>query len=353
MKNKINVLSLFDGMSCGQIALNRLNIEVKNYFASEIDKHAIKVTQNNFPNTIQIGDVTNWKKWDIKWNEVDLILAGSPCQGFSFAGKQLAFNDSRSALFFTFIDILNHCKKYNPNVKYLLENVRMKKEHENVITDFLKTYPVLIDSAIITAQQRKRLYWSNIKTQKMLDGYNKTCVNDLKDKGLKIIDILENKQEGQNAVEISKQKRYGQHILESAFTGKSNSLTTFSHNSMVGVFPINKSFYLNDNQVKKASKYKEAKTFKTGNSRGGMPFPNNLNWKSLCLTTSNGSSRVVNFIDDGFGVRRLTPKEWERLQTVPEGYTDCVSNSQRYRMLGNGWTIDVICHIFNDLKTEL
>ena len=166
---------------------------------------------------------------------------------------------------------------------------------------------------------------------------------------MKLIDILENSK-NKFAVEVSKQKRNGTHILESAFTGKSNSLTTFTHNSMVGIFPIDDSFYLNDDQVKKSKKYKQAKTFKTGNSRGSMPFPNNLNWKSLCLTTTNGGSRVVNFVDDGFGVRRLIPIEWERLQTVPENYTDCVSNSQRYRMLGNGWTIDVIAHIFKNLK---
>jgi len=346
----INVLSLFDGMSCGQIALEKVGIKVNKYIASEIDKYAIKVTQHNYPNTIQLGDVTKWEKWDINWCDIDLILAGSPCQGFSFAGKQLAFNDPRSVLFFKFIDILEHCRKHNTNVKFLLENVRMKKDSEKVITNTLKTYPVLIDSALITAQQRKRLYWSNIHYQSNFDGFISTYIEPLPNLGLKLIDILENKSKKQNAVEVSKQKRHGKHILESAFTGKSNSLTTFSHNSMVGVFPIDDSFYLNDNQVLKASKYKEAKTFKTGNSRGAMPFPNNLNWKSLCLTTSNGSSRVVNFVDDGFGVRRLTPTEWEKLQTVPIGYTNVVSNSQRYKMLGNGWTVDVISHIFKQLK---
>lgn len=345
----MNVLSLFDGMSCGQIALERSGIKVDNYFASEIDKHAIKVSLKNYPKTIQIGDVS--KVDTKKLPKIDLIIAGSPCQGFSFAGKQLAFNDPRSVLFFEFIRILKECRAINPNIKFLLENVRMKKEYEKVITDFIGVQPQLICSSIFTAQQRKRLYWSNIKTIQRLDCLEYTNFNLPQDKGLKLIDILENCN-NEFAVEISKQKRNGKHILESAFTGKSNSLTTFAHNSMVGIFPIDDGFYLNDNQVKKSKKYKQAKTFKTGNSRGSMPFPNNLNWKSLCLTTTNGGSRVVNFVDDGFGVRRLIPIEWERLQTVPENYTDCVSNSQRYKMLGNGWTIDVISHIFNSLKTN-
>jgi len=343
----MNVLSLFDGMSCGQIALERAGIKVDNYYASEIDKFAIQVTQKNYPNTKHIGDVTKVK--GIDFPKIDLIIAGSPCQGFSFAGKQLAFEDPRSVLFFEFIRILKECRKLNPNIKFLLENVRMKKEYEKVITDFVGVQPQMICSSIFTAQQRKRLYWSNISTIKRLDNldYTNFCLPN--DKGLKLIDILENSK-NKFAVEVSKQKRNGTHILESAFTGKSNSLTTFAHNSMVGIFPIDDSFYLNDDQVKKSKKYKQAKTFKTGNSRGSMPFPNNLNWKSLCLTTTNGGSRVVNFVDDGFGVRRLIPIEWERLQTVPENYTDCVSNSQRYRMLGNGWTVDVIAHIFKNIK---
>ena len=131
----MNVLSLFDGMSCGQIALNRIGITPENYYASEIDKHAITVTQANYPNTIQLGDVTKWREWDIDWSSIDLLIGGSPCQGFSFAGKQLAFDDPRSALFFVYVDILNHIRSLNPGVKFLLENVKMKKEHLAVITE--------------------------------------------------------------------------------------------------------------------------------------------------------------------------------------------------------------------------
>ena len=165
----INVLSLFDGMSCGQIALERTGIKVKNYFASEIDKYAIKVTQKNYPNTIQLGSVTdvcfhdgyliwNGGKNDLYVGQIDLILAGSPCQGFSFAGKQLNFDDPRSKLFFDFVRLLKECKpKY-----FLLENVKMKKEYQDVISREVGVEPILINSALVSAQNRKRLYWTNI-----------------------------------------------------------------------------------------------------------------------------------------------------------------------------------------------
>lgn len=133
----MNVLSLFDGMSCGQIALNRIGITPAKYYAAELDKYAITVTQANYPNTIQLGDVTKWREWDIDWSSIDLLIGGSPCQGFSFAGKQLAFDDPRSKLFFVYVDILNHIKSVNPNVKFLLENVKMKKEFLDVITESL------------------------------------------------------------------------------------------------------------------------------------------------------------------------------------------------------------------------
>ena len=173
------VLSLFDGMSCGQIALNRAGIVYEKYYASEIEKNAIKVTQHNYPNTIQLGDINNWQNWPIEWDKVDLIFAGSPCQGFSFIGKQLAFDDPRSKLFFVFVDILNYAKKYNPNVKFLLENVRMKPKHEAIITDYMGVDCIKINSRLLTAQNRPRLYWCNWQ------------VKAPKDKRIFLSDILE------------------------------------------------------------------------------------------------------------------------------------------------------------------
>lgn len=167
----MKILSIFDGISCGQVALKRAKIPVETYYASEIDKYAIKITQKNFPKTIQLGDVQNWKQW--KLPKIDLIMGGSPCQGFSNAGKGLNFNDPRSKLFFTFIDILNH---YKPKW-FLLENVKMKKEWQDIITKELGVEPVLIDSALVSAQKRQRLYWFNWKVKQPRD--RKKNINDL------------------------------------------------------------------------------------------------------------------------------------------------------------------------------
>jgi len=169
----MKVLSLFDGMSCGQIALERVGIQVEKYYASEIDKYAIKVTKKNHPKTIQLGDVTKWREWDIE--QPDIIIGGSPCQGFSFAGKQLNFEDPRSRLFFEFVDILKH---YKPKY-FLLENVKMKKEFQDVISEYLGVQPIEINSALVSAQNRKRLYWTNIPDVSVPD-----------DKGILLKDIV-------------------------------------------------------------------------------------------------------------------------------------------------------------------
>ena len=157
----MKVLSLFDGISCGMVALDRAGIKVATYYASEIDKNAIVISQKNYPNIVRLGDVTKWREWDIDWSQIDLLIGGSPCQGFSFAGKQLNFDDPRSKLFFEFVDILNHIKSRNPNVKFLLENVGMKKEYKNIISEHLGCEPICIDSEIITPMRRKRIYWCN------------------------------------------------------------------------------------------------------------------------------------------------------------------------------------------------
>ena len=156
MRKIKNVLSLFDGVSCGRVALERVGLEYQNYYASEIDKYAIQIAQNNFPNTIQLGDVKKWRDWDLP--PIDLLMGGSPCQGFTFTGKQLNFDDPRSKLFFEFVDILNH---YKPKY-FLLENVIMKQEYQDIISDYLGVQPIKINSALVSAQNRNRLYWTNI-----------------------------------------------------------------------------------------------------------------------------------------------------------------------------------------------
>ena len=159
------VLSLFDGISCGKVALDRAGIKVKKYYASEIDKFAMQVSEKNHPDIIQLGDVTSWRSWDIDWENVGLLIGGSPCQGFSFAGKQLNFNDDRSKLFFVYVDILNHIKSVNPDVKFLLENVNMKTEWQDVISGYLGVKPIRINSALVSVAKRDRLYWANFDVE--------------------------------------------------------------------------------------------------------------------------------------------------------------------------------------------
>ena len=181
----LKVLSLFDGMSCGQLALQRLGIEVDTYYASEIDKYAIQVTQANFPKTIQIGDVTAWQTWDFDWSSIDLVTGGFPCQSWSLAGKQLGDKDERGKLFWTMLDVMSKVIEHNPKAFYLMENVKMKKEFEQYITYHTEqalpnVYKYLINSALVSAQNRQRYYWTNI-----------SGVEQPEDKGIVLRDILE------------------------------------------------------------------------------------------------------------------------------------------------------------------
>lgn len=275
MKTKINVLSLFDGMSCGRIALERADIQVNNYYSSEIDKWAIKVADDNWPqdSSDRLGDITDWKSWDIDWSSIDLILAGSPCQGFSFAGKQLAFDDPRSALFFTFVDILNRVRNVNPDVKFLLENVKMKESYIEIINELTGVTGSNINSDIVSAQQRSRYYWCN------------WSLPDIKNKSILFQDILD-----KDEARIPK------------------------------AFALTRTYY-----------------------KGGGEHTRQRNFKR--------SQRPIAWISNN-ETRHLTPVECERLQTVPDNYTSCVSNTQRYKMLGNGWTIDVIVEILKGIKDE-
>jgi DNA-cytosine methyltransferase len=316
----MNVLSLFDGMSCGRIALDRAGVEVENYYASELDKHAIKVTQANWPKTIQLGDVENWRDWDIQWRSIDLLIGGSPCQGFSFAGKQLAFDDPRSKLFFVYLDILNHIRAVNPRVHFMLENVKMKKEYLDVISEKLGVEPVFINSALVSAQNRQRYYWANWEFVQP------------DDKGLILSDILE--KESDNFVFMSEKfvnRQKERKCLRDDFTGKAASLSAMEYvkNGRQGDYVLSMT--------------------PRGNNKGGDRATDG---KTPSLT-SNSWQDNFHLTNDHKSYRKLTPVECERLQTVPDNYTNHVSNSQRYKMLGNGWTVDVITHIFKHLPIYL
>lgn len=342
----MNILSLFDGMSCGRIAAERAGLKVDNYYASELDKYAIAVTQANWPNTIQLGDVTKWREWSIDWAGIDLLIGGSPCQGFSFAGKQLAFDDPRSKLFFVYVDILNHIRTFNPDVKFMLENVKMKKEHLAVISEQLGVKPVFINSALVSAQNRQRYYWANWQ------------ITQLADKGIVLADILE-------CGEVDRDKAF---CIDANYHKGGNPEQYFTKNRRQLVFwaafnrkdgldkPLDKAYSLNAsdwrglnrNQTQAAvvsrlepRRYPLLIQKGRGNNPGGLRA---LDGKTPSMTSCAWQDN--NHLTNGVNYRKLTPIECERLQTVPDNYTAHVSNTQRYKMLGNGWTVDVIAHIF-------
>jgi len=283
-KEKINVLSLFDGMSCGQIALERAGIKVSNYFASEIDSYAIKITQKNFPNTIQLGDVTQVSGSNLP--KIDLLIGGSPCQSFSTMGlyretmgDKSGF-DGKSGLFWEYVRILNEVKpKY-----FLLENVVMKKEWQDIISEALGVEPIKINSSLLSHQRRNRLYWTNIPD-----------VLQPSDLGLDFRSIIEEN--------------------------------------------VDEKYYLTDIAIKRV---REKQGF------------NLVSQKAKCLFATyyknNSNSREGQIVETNNRLRRLTPNECEILQTIPLDYTKGVSDTQRYKMLGNGWTVDVIAHIFKNIE---
>jgi len=275
----MKVLSLFDGMSCARIALDRAAIPVTSYKASELDKYAIKVSHANYPDIEQLGDVCDVKAKDV--GKIDLLIGGSPCQGFSFAGKQLNFDDPRSKLFFEFVRLKD---EINPGF-FILENVRMKQESQDIISKYLGVEPVRFNSALVSAQNRQRLFWTNIDF-------------DLPDdKGIILADILED----------GVTDRAKSHCLDANYFKGGNLKSYFEKHRRQLVF---KEFLKDD-------------------------------WPLL----DHAKSKYLSHLS----FRKLTPLECERLQTVPDNYTNHVSNTQRYKMLGNGFTVDVVAHILKGL----
>ena len=286
----MNVLSLLDGISCGQIALNRVNIPYNNYFASEIDKNAIKVAQHHYPNTTQLGDVTKIDAGTLP--KIDLLIGGSPCQSFSKSGKMEGF-DGKSGLFFEYLRIKEEVKP----TYWLLENVKMKKEWKDIISGYLGVQPILINSNLFSAQNRPRYYWTNIP------------ISDLVDKGIKLEDIV-----------------------------------------LDDVLPIT----LTEVRTEEAKRIRRESMLngKDFSPRRAKELVQRKDNKSNCLTATFSTKEHLfkNKNEDGY--RKMLPIEWERLQTIPDNYTlvDGMTNSQRYKMIGNGWTVDVIAHIFENLK---
>lgn len=336
----MNVLSLFDGMSCGQIALDQLGIPVDNYYAAEIDKYAIQITKKNYPNTIHLGDVTQVKGSDLP--KIDLLLGGSPCQGFSFAGKQLNFDDPRSALFFEFVRLLKEC---NPKY-FLLENVRMKQEYQDIISEHIGVEPIKINSALVSAQNRVRLYWTNIPNITQPD-----------EKDIVLKDILENGNATDEMMTSDKKSfcltaRYQGAVAWNSIAKRQRTMVQVGMANDINGHDILKRIYSPEGKSPTLNSMgggnREPKVVilqkPRGNNKGGYKAENG---KTPTLTSNSWEQN--NFVTDKMYYRKLTPLECERLQTVPDGYTEGVSNTQRYKMLGNGWTIEVIKHVLQNI----
>lgn len=302
----MRVLSLFDGISCGQLALQRAGIPVEIYFASEIDKYAMQVTKNNFPNTIQMGDVQNICFESL--GQIDLLIGGSPCQGFSIAGKRLNFDDERSKLFFEFVRAFKVLKpKY-----FLLENVKLKQEFQDIISSNLGVKPVEINSSLVSAQNRKRLYWTNIGQ-----------IGQPENRNIYLKDILEKGYVDREKSLCLTSSYYKGSSLKDYF-GHSKRQIVFDKPIQVGIADI-KGF---DCIKRVYSEYGKAPT----------------------LTTCGGGHREPKVLVGVENWRKLTPIECERLQTLPDDYTKGISNTQRYKCIGNGWTVDVIAHILKQME---
>lgn len=326
----MNILSVFDGMSCGRIALDRAGIKVDKYYASEIDKYSIRIAQKNYPDTIQLGDINEWRSW--KLPKIDLFIGGSPCQGFSFAGKGLNFDDPRSRLFFVYVDILKRLRRRNPELLFLLENVKMKKAHQDVITEYLGVDPILIDSALVSAQSRKRLYWTNIPN-----------VGQPEDRGILLRDILENDVPDEFILSSEALKYMDRNVRD----GRNHwDFAHYSDTANDKSAAVVANFYkgVPYNVLKDNRTLKQVGSLYAKNADAGRVYsPDGL--ARTLKGESGGMGGKMGLYDVDGVIRRLTPVECERLQTAPDKYTEGVSNTQRYKMLGNGWTVDVIAHI--------
>lgn len=318
----ISVLSLFDGISSGQLAIKRAGITVDNYYASEIEEAPIETAMKNFPDTIEIGDINNLTDEELrKLPKIDLILAGSPCQGFSRNGSGLNFDDPRSSLFFKFVDILNWIKENNnPDVEFLLENVEMKKEWESVISEYVGEQPLKINSTLVSAQKRPRLYWTNIEG-----------VTQPTDKGIKLVDILEKNvpQSYDIGEELMKSKpiELGGRVIE-RFISMDNGEIVVRNATKLGYLIAEEGDSINLSIPNSESR----------RGRVGKEKSNTLD--TQCNQAVVAERRI----------RRFTVTELERLQTLPDGYTEGIAESKRKKAIGNGWTVDVIAHILSYSK---
>lgn len=332
----MKVLSLFDGISCGKVALERAGIQVEEYVAYEIDKSAIQISKKNYPEIVQRGDVTKADFTEFKG--FDLVMGGSPCQGFSIAGKQLNFEDPRSKLFFEFKRAIDEVKpKY-----FLLENVKMKKEYENIISEYLGVEPIEINSSLVSAQNRKRLYWTNIPG-----------VQRPEDRGIMLKDIVhENRME--DKVDLT--------LYKVPFDKTLKIIEKEVQTGKVGYFrkdsQANRVYSIHGKAVTLCGEAGGGAA-KMGQYLFGCITPDRVDKKQRGQRFNDGEKFYTLTAQDRHGVlidgyiRKLTPIECERLQTLPDGYTAGASDAKRYKALGNGWTVEVITHILKSLRPQI
>tara|TARA_Y100001938_G_scaffold146264_1_gene224803 strand:+ start:64 stop:1047 length:984 start_codon:yes stop_codon:yes gene_type:complete len=326
----MNVLSLFNGMSTGHTALDNVGIKVNKYYSSEIKTAAIKLTQHHYPDTIQLGDVTKWKEWDIDWKKIDMVLSGSPCQDLSIAGKRKGLEGERSGLFWVFVDILNHIKQLNNNVLFLQENVgSAPKKDVGIMSRALGVYPVRINSKLVTAQLRDRYYWTNIRTRQ--DGLFGDLVTDIpqpKDKKIMFKDIVIN-----GAVKVNKSTCLVERTIGSA-----------SYKDM------------NSDKAQKFLKERESRSMMSlvyvdKDKHNALVV--NAGHPSKCqesLKKRNKTTGMVTLIKEKNRVRTVNKVEMCRLQGFPDNWCDILTTNQAGSLLGDGWTLPIIEHIFSYIK---
>lgn len=333
----MNVLSLFNGISAMHLALDRAEVNYNNVYYAEIDKFANKVTERHFPSDVALGDVTKWREWNIDWSSIGLVGAGFPCQAWSVAGKQLGDKDERGMLFWTTLEIISHVLKHNPSAKFVMENVKMKKDFEEYITHHTTqalryVEKTLINSALVSAQNRNRYYWTNFE------------VGQPEDRGLILNDILETRVDekfdlSKEAITYMGRPRNGKPRWEyhkNPINGKSACLTANMYKGVpYGVL-----------QLKNESATNSGKSYSLTASYGGAVAWNSIERKQRTMIPAKLSLEEDPNVHNGIKYRKLTPTECARLQTFPDGWCESViSNSQSYKAYGNAWTVDVITHI--------
>ena len=338
----MKVLSLFNGISALHLACDKVGLQVDTCYYAEIDKYANKVTEKHYPNDIALGDVTKWREWDIDWSEIDLVGAGFPCQAWSVAGKQLGDKDERGMLFWVTLEIIAHVLKHNPKAKFLMENVKMKKDFEQYITHHTeqalgKVEKTLINSALVSAQNRNRYYWTNFE------------VTQPEDKGILLKDVLETEPDVKYTVNQGALPRYtddnGKVKGFRESDQKSNCLTASMHKGFGndGCTVVRATVQANAEHTYNG----KVPTLTAAMGVGGGNVP-------LITDAETAAKYKGKYVDknERLEYRKLTPIECERLQTFPDNWTDCLSNTQRYKSLGNAWTVDVIVHILKCMLEE-